>query len=82
MDQLQEQMDGLVEKYTELLLGDATPELKEKVTNWVLYTYIAKSMPALVKHWNEKYPEGKENIKNIIFEIQKMNEEHRENKAK
>jgi hypothetical protein len=80
-DQLQEQMDGLVEKYTELLLGEATPELKKKVESWVLYTYISKSMPALVKHWNEQYPEGKENIKNAILEIQKLNQEHRNNKA-
>ncbi|OZM56017.1 hypothetical protein CIB95_14335 [Lottiidibacillus patelloidae] len=81
-DQLEEQMDGLVEKYTELLLGEANPELKRKVESWVLYTYISKSMPALVKHWNEQYPEGKENIKNAILEIQKLNQEHRNNKAK
>jgi hypothetical protein len=82
MEELQEQLDGLIEKYTELLLGEATPELQEKVKSWVLYTYISKSMPPLVKHWNEQYPEGKENIKNVILEIQKLNEEHRKNKAK
>jgi Protein of unknown function (DUF2573) len=72
-----EQFDGLVEKYTELLVGESTPELKEKVTMWVLYTYIAKSMPPLAKHWNELYPDAKENMKELITEIKKLNEQHR-----
>ncbi|WP_243387783.1 YusU family protein [Bacillus kexueae] len=78
MDQkLAEQLDGLVEKYTELLLGDVTEDRKEKVKAWVIYTYIAKSMPPLVKHWNERYPEAKEAIKELIHEIKELNEIHR-----
>jgi hypothetical protein len=77
MEKLQAQIDGLIEKYTELLLGEASPELKEKVQLWVTYTYISKSMPALVKHWNETYPDAKESIKDVILEIQKLNEQHR-----
>jgi len=74
---LKEQLDGLLEKYTELLLGETSPELKEKVKAWVLYTYISKSMPPLVKHWNEKYPDGKDGIKKVIHEIKELNEKHR-----
>ncbi|KIL32745.1 hypothetical protein B4145_3713 [Bacillus subtilis] len=44
---LQEQLDGLLEKYTELLLGETNDELKEEVRQWILYTHIAKSMPPL-----------------------------------
>ncbi len=44
---LQEQLDGLLEKYTELLLGETNDELKEEVKQWILYTHIAKSMPPL-----------------------------------
>ncbi|AXI39273.1 MAG: DUF2573 domain-containing protein [Bacillaceae bacterium] len=81
-NQFQAQIDALVEKYTELLLGKSSPELKEKVKIWVLYTYMAKSMPPLVKHWNEKFPEAKEQMKAIINEIKELNEQHRNNKKR
>ncbi|WP_449537474.1 YusU family protein [Ferdinandcohnia sp. Marseille-Q9671] len=74
---IEEQIDGLLEKYTELLLGESSPELKEKVKLWSLYTHISKSMPPLAKHWNETYPDAKEGIKEIITEIKKLNEENR-----
>jgi hypothetical protein len=72
-----EQFDGLLEKYTELMVGESNPELKQKVQMWALYTYIAKSMPALAKHWNETYPDAKEHLKELIGEIKTLNEEHR-----
>lgn len=75
--ELSKQVDALVEKYTELLVGDATPELTEKVKAWVLYTYISKTMPPLAKHWNELFPEGKEKMKELIGEIKELNEQHR-----
>ncbi len=49
-EKLQQQLDGLLEKYTELLLGETNPDVKEEVRQWILYTHIAKSMPPLVKH--------------------------------
>ncbi len=77
-EKLQQQLSGLVEKYTELLLGETSPELSEKVKAWALYTHISKSMPPLAKHWNEQYPEAKEKMKDIVFEIQDLNKKHRE----
>ncbi|MFT4412910.1 YusU family protein [Fredinandcohnia humi] len=78
MDQkITEQLDGLLEKYTELLLGESSPELKEKVKMWSLYMHISKSMPPLAKHWNDTYPDAKESMKEIIAEIKRLNEEHR-----
>jgi hypothetical protein len=77
---LQEQFDGLLEKYTELLLGESNDELKEKVQVWALYTHIAKSMPPLTKHWNESYPDAKDGIKELISEIKELNEAHRAKK--
>ncbi|MGK4211734.1 DUF2573 family protein, partial [Bacillus paralicheniformis] len=35
MEKLKEQLDGLVEKYTELLLGETDEELKEQVKMWI-----------------------------------------------
>lgn len=82
MTDFDEQFDTLIDKYTELLLGETSPELKENVTKWVIYSHIAKSMPPLAKHWNSEFPEAKEEIKKIISEIKGMNEEHRANKDK
>ena len=78
--EMKDKLDGLLEKYTELLIGDTSLENKEKVQAWVLYSFIAKSMPPLIKHWNETYPEAKEDMKTLIAEIKKLNEEHRNNK--
>lgn len=74
---LSEQLDGLLEKYSELMVGKNTPEIKEKVKMWALYSHIAKSMPPLAKHWNETYPDAKESMKELVTEIKKLNEEHR-----
>ncbi|MEI4830081.1 MULTISPECIES: YusU family protein [Bacillus] len=79
-EKFQEQFDGLLQKYTELLLGESDEEYKQKVEKWALYSYIAKTMPALVKHWNETYPDAKEEMVKLITEIKKRNDEHRQNK--
>ncbi|MCM3161222.1 YusU family protein [Metabacillus litoralis] len=76
--QLKDQFEGLLEKYTELLLGESSDELKEKVKMWALYTHISKSMPPLAKHWNSTYPEAKEDLKSIIGEIKDLNEQFRQ----
>jgi hypothetical protein len=72
-----QQFEALMSKYSELLVGDASEEVKEKVTMWALYSHIAKSMPALAKHWNEMYPEAKVEMKKVIEEIKQLNEAHR-----
>jgi hypothetical protein len=74
------QFDALLNKYIELLVGETNDELKEKVKIWALYTHIAKSMPPLAKHWNELYPDAKEEMKQLIGEIKQLNEAHRANK--
>lgn len=73
----EDQWNGLLEKYTELLLGECNEELKEKVQIWMMYTYMSKSMPALVKHWNEVTPDGKVEIMKLITEIKQLNDDHR-----
>jgi hypothetical protein len=78
--EFKDQFGALVAKYTELMTGETGKELEEKVQFWVLYTYIAKTMPALVKHWNEKYPDGKEEMVALISEIKRLNENHRSNR--
>lgn len=77
MKEFPEQFDALLEKYTELLVGQTDASKKEMVTQYALYSFIAKNMPALVKHWNSLYPEGKDEMKRIVGEIKEMNEAHR-----
>lgn len=81
-EKFQGQVDGLIEKYTELLLGEASEDLIEKVKVWALYTHIAKSMPALAKHWNETYPEAKVEMMKAIGGIKALNEQHRAQQSK
>ncbi|MFP5105711.1 YusU family protein [Neobacillus sp. C211] len=76
------QFEALLEKYSELLVGEATDETREKVKVWALYSHIAKSMPALAKHWNGLYPDAKEEMMQIINEIKVMNEQHRSSSQK
>lgn len=77
-----QQFEALLEKYSELLVGESSEETKEKVKAWALYTHIAKSMPALARHWNELYPEAREQMKGIAQEIKSMNEQHRKSAQK
>lgn len=79
-EELKVQMDGLLEKYTELLFGETSPELKEQVQAWVLYSHIAKTMPPLVQHWNSTYPDAKEDMRKLIAEIKALNEQYRNKK--
>lgn len=72
-----QQFEALMSKYSELLVGESDEETREKVTMWALYSHVAKSMPALAKHWNELYPEAKEEMKKVMVEIKEMNEKHR-----
>jgi hypothetical protein len=73
-----EQIDGLLEKYTELLVGEGSAENVEKVKTWILYSHIAKSMPPLAKHWNAEYPDARVQIKNVIAEVKELNEKNRQ----
>ncbi|TDL32497.1 DUF2573 family protein [Jeotgalibacillus sp. S-D1] len=73
--ELSDQLKAMVDKYSELLIGDGSEESVEKVTQWILYNHIAKQMPALAKHWNSLYPEGKEEMKKVVLDIQKKNKE-------
>lgn len=77
-----EQFNALLEKYSELLVGESDAETKEKVKAWALYSHIAKSMPALINHWSAMYPEARGEMKQIIQEIKQMNEEHRKSTKK
>ena len=77
-----EDFEILLTKYTELLLGDSNPERKDQVMKWALYSHIAKSMPALVQHWNREFPEAKAEMKKIIADIKQLNDEHRQKTKK
>jgi hypothetical protein len=77
-----QQFDALLEKYSELLVGTNDDNTKEKVKLYALYSHIAKTMPALAKHWNGLYPEAKNQIFEIMNEIKALNEQHRKSRLK
>ncbi|MEH7109207.1 DUF2573 family protein [Bacillus sp. JJ1764] len=77
-----QQFEALLEKYSELLVGEATEATKEKVKAWAMYSHIAKSMPALINHWSSLYPEARTEMKQIINEIKELNEQHRKSSQK
>jgi hypothetical protein len=77
-----QQFEALLEKYSELLVGDCSSEVKEKVKVWALYTHIGKTMPALIQHWSALYPDAREEIKQVIQEIKQLNEQHRKSTKK
>lgn len=70
----QQAFDALVATYTERLTGDSSPEMIDKVKIMALYTYISKSMPPLVAHWNQVHPEAKEQLVQIFSEVKQLNE--------
>ena len=71
------EFDGLIDKYTELLVGKTNNELREKIKVWAIHKYISKTMPALENHWGASFPEGKEILAELNGEIKKLNEEYR-----
>ncbi len=77
-----DQFEALLEKYSELLVGESSDETKEKVKAWALYSHIAKSMPALINHWTGLYPKAREEMKQMINEIKQLNEQHRNSAQK
>ena len=75
-EKFNEQFDGLLRNILSCYLERAMKR-KEQVQKWALYSYIAKTMPALVKHWNETYPDAKEEMVQLITDIKRLNEEKR-----
>lgn len=79
--EFENKFDALIKGYMELLIGEGSDEKQDKFEKWILYTYISKAMPHLVKHWNSQYPEAKDEVVNIIKEIKTLNDQYREKLA-
>lgn len=71
------EFNALIEKYSELLIGSSSPELTNKIKIMAIYSYLSKSMPPLVNHWNQMHPDARDEIKNIFAEIKQLNEERK-----
>ncbi|WP_281891129.1 DUF2573 family protein [Paenibacillus sp. YYML68] len=67
------EFEALVEKFSELLTGDTSPEMLEKIKVWAIYSHIHKTMPALASHWNQSHPEGKAAIRVLFEEVRELN---------
>jgi hypothetical protein len=71
------EFEALLQKFTELLTGEATPERVQMVTIWCLYSHMAKVMPPLVQHWGSEpdHQQAKAEIKRIFEQIKQWNQE-------
>jgi hypothetical protein len=71
------ELDDLLEKFTELLTGEATPERVEMVKAWALYSHMQKVMPPLVHHWGSEpqFQEAKANLHRMTNQIKQWNQE-------
>ncbi|GIP41263.1 hypothetical protein J31TS4_45430 [Paenibacillus sp. J31TS4] len=69
-----EQFQGLLEKYCELITGSNDPEMIEKIKIWSIYNHIHKSMPALTSHWNQSHPDSKADIRKLFEEVRDLNQ--------
>ncbi|WP_372814391.1 DUF2573 family protein [Paenibacillus sp.] len=72
------EFDALLEKFAELLTGDASPEMVEKIKIWSIYNHIHKTMPALASHWNQNHPESKADIRALYEEVRNLNQKLKE----
>lgn len=79
MNKMVPELDGLIDKFTELLTGEATEKNVEMVKIWCVYSHMLKVMPPLVKHWTslEQHQDAKRKIREIFEEIQRLNEENK-----
>ncbi|TXK72118.1 DUF2573 family protein [Paenibacillus sp. N3.4] len=75
------EFNALVFKTAELITGDTSPEMLEKIKIWAFFNHIHKSLPALTSHWNQTHPEGKAEVKRIFEEIRGLNQALPTNKS-
>ena len=77
MSTFNQQFQALAERAADLLTGDSSPEMVEKIKVWAIYNHLHRTMPALTSHWNQHHPEGKAEIRRIFEEIRDLNEAKR-----
>jgi len=75
---LRQSFEALLETYSDLLVGDTSPETVEQVKLWALYNHIHKTMPALANHWNANHPEAKAAVRELFEDIKERNRLRRE----
>ncbi|GAA4716263.1 DUF2573 family protein [Brevibacillus fulvus] len=71
------ELEGLLEKFTERLTGEATPERIELVKLWCLFGHMQRVMPPLVQHWASvaEHQEAKAKLREINEQIKQWNQE-------
>lgn len=70
----EKEFNALVLKTAELITGDTSPEMLEKIKVWAFFNHVHKSLPALTSHWNQTHPESKAEVRRIFEEIRDLNQ--------
>lgn len=71
--QVPEQLETLLNTFTEMMTGEATPENIETVLQWALYMHMRSVMPPLVQHWRTAEPEHAQTVSDAIKRVQALN---------
>ncbi|AHD06715.1 DUF2573 family protein [Paenibacillus larvae] len=71
----QSEFDALMKKAAELLTGDSSEEMVNKIKIWSMYQHIHKIMPALTSHWNQTHPDSKSEMRKLFEEIRDLNQQ-------
>ncbi|MFC5447523.1 DUF2573 family protein [Paenibacillus aestuarii] len=69
-----QEFEALLVKTAELITGDTSPEMVEKIKIWAIYNHIHKSLPALASHWNQTHAVGKAEVRRIFEEVRDLNQ--------
>ncbi|MFD0695085.1 DUF2573 family protein [Paenibacillus sp. GCM10027628] len=79
--EFEKEFEALLEKTAELITGDTSPEMIEKIKIWAIYNHIHKSLPALASHWNQTHPIGKAEVRRIFEEVRDLNQALKSNQT-
>ncbi|MCZ8519226.1 MULTISPECIES: DUF2573 family protein [Paenibacillus] len=77
-----DEFEGLVSKFSELLIGDTSAEHIEKIKIWAVYSHIHRTMPALTSHWNQLHPGIKAEMRTLFEEVRSLNQKLKEDNQK
>ena len=79
--QVPEHMHVLLNTFTEMMTGEASPENIDLVLQWAVYMHIRGVMPPMVQHWNNAAPEEAAKVKDAIQKMRQLNEAYKASRA-
>lgn len=70
--QFEIEFQALIDTFADMVVGDNSPEMMEKIKIWSIYNHIHKTMPALASHWSQNHPDSRAVIRGLFEEVRAM----------